>query len=43
MVVEATTMRNDIKAAFKAGYIDIHIKGENKIPILAVHSEIQAP
>ena len=40
LVAEATTIRNKIRAAVQVGYINIHIEGNNKIPIQAVHGHI---
>ena len=41
-IVEATAMRNGIKAAVQVGFTNTHIEGDNKTLIQAVQGHIQA-
>ena len=41
MVAEAIAMRNGLKAIVQAGFIDVHIEGDNKILMQAVQGHIQ--
>ena len=42
-MAEATTMRNGIRAAVQAEFMDIHIEGHNRILIQALKRKIQVP
>ena len=33
LVVEATTMHNEVKASIQADFTDIHVEDDNKMPI----------